>query len=144
LSDCAQDSGPSKVFVEIVLVWYVLDTDHVAYDLMYPFNDGIRLRIPCGNPFDSDPVFILESCLHFGFELSALIHPNFGWPRIASEPMELEEVGYEVSLLGWDLCDLEPSHCRVNHCNTPQLCVGVDVSLLVDLAKRVRTDKVDT
>jgi hypothetical protein len=99
LPDCAQDSGPAEVFVEIILVSDVLDTDHVAYDLMYPFNDGIRLRIPGGNPFDSDPVFILESCLHFGFELSSSIHPNIGWPRIASEAVELEEVGYEVSSL---------------------------------------------
>jgi hypothetical protein len=73
LPDCAQDSGPAEVFVEIILVLYVLDTDHVAYDLLYPFDDGIRLPIPGGNPFDSDPVFILESCLHFGFELSSLI-----------------------------------------------------------------------
>jgi hypothetical protein len=119
LSNCTQDSCPAKVFVEIILVTNVLDTDHVAYYLMYPFDNGMRLGIPGGNPFNSDPIFILESCLHFGFELSTSIHPNLGRPRIVSEPMELKEVGYEISLLGRDLYDLEPSRCWVNHCDAP-------------------------
>jgi hypothetical protein len=57
----------------------VLDTNHVAYDLMYPFDDGIRLRIPCGNLFDSDSIFIFESRLDFCFELASSIYPNLGW-----------------------------------------------------------------
>jgi hypothetical protein len=89
---------------------------HVAYDLVYPFDDGIRLRIPCGNLLDSDPVFIFEIRLDFCFELATSIHPNLGWPRVASEPMELEEVGYEVGLLGRDLDDLKPSCGWVYHC----------------------------
>ena len=82
---------------------------------MYPFDDGILLWIPCGNLFNSDSIFIFESCLHFGFELSTSIHSDLGWPRVASKPMELEEIGNEVSSLGRDLYDLEPSCGWVNH-----------------------------
>jgi hypothetical protein len=112
----AQDSGPAEIFVKIMLVFDVLDTNHVAYDLVYPFNDEVRLRIPCGNLLDSSSAFIFESRLHFCFELATSIHSNLGWPRVASEPMELEEVGYEVGLLGKDLDNLKPSCGWVYHC----------------------------
>jgi hypothetical protein len=62
----------------------VLDPNYVAHDLMYPFHGGIRLWIPCGNLLDSDSVLIFESRLDFCFERATSIHPNLGWPRVAS------------------------------------------------------------
>ena len=68
---------PFKFLVKVSLVLDVTGMDEVVQHLMSSLNNGIGLRVLCGNELPRKAILIVESITHFGHELSSLVHDYF-------------------------------------------------------------------